>query len=151
MGGAGSGFNSRAREGRDGHNLPQQKECRSFNSRAREGRDEDFQGMRKRMDVSIHAPARGATSESTTPRQSGLFQFTRPRGARPPVRHAWRYRLTFQFTRPRGARPARTARTAAERCFNSRAREGRDAWRRVFPCLWRRFNSRAREGRDKNG
>ena len=77
-----------------------------------------------------------------------VFQFTRPRGARPEVavrgdpRHrvsihapAWgatpeieRRALAawFQFTRPRGARPS--ARASSPPCsrFNSRARVGRD-------------------------
>ena len=83
-----------------------------------------------------------------------LFQFTRPRGARPTWSLLSSPATLFQFTRPRGARPgalfrlrfvfgvsihapARGATSAvpgsgrrAER-FNSRAREGRDDQRRM--------------------
>ena len=54
----------------------------------------------------------------------------------------------FQFTRPRGARPSRPSRPAAGRGFNSRAHGGRDRGRssaRVRACS---FNSRAHGGRD---
>ena len=100
-----------------------------FNPRARAGRDlasfcfvgssQGFQSTRPRgarrlawLDlvsadlVSIHAPARGATSLSPLPALRRKFQSTRPRGARP----AWGYTVgsyvKFQSTRPRGARPA---------------------------------------------
>ena len=58
--------------------------ARRFNSRAREGRDYFPPSNQIAHYVSIHAPARGATS-------------LRPIWSYPP--------LTFQFTRPRGARP----------------------------------------------
>ena len=119
-----------------------------FNSRAREGRDCGPDEQSLVSYVSIHAPARGATSWTATSAKSRLFQFTRPRGARPAGRRAAARLSMFQFTRPRGARPAtrwptycdfgfqftrpRGARLAqpfgrySYRCFNSRAREGRD-------------------------
>ena len=55
--------------------------------------------------VSIHAPARGATSSACRSVLCSKFQFTRPRGARQwrPVKSHWF--VAFQFTRPRGARP----------------------------------------------
>ena len=77
---------------------------RCFNSRAREGRDRSGpcrSGLRR---VSIHAPARGATTTPTARESCWPFQFTRPRGARP---------------RPRSGAATRWR-------FNSRAREGRD-------------------------
>nr|DAI02677.1 MAG TPA: hypothetical protein [Caudoviricetes sp.] len=59
-----SGFNPRAREGRDvvppcGSRLPL-----GFNPRAREGRDLWCAAQAITGTVSIHAPARGATSSS---------------------------------------------------------------------------------------
>ena len=76
-----------------------------FNSRAREGRDGRIRLLHRQAGVSIHAPARGATiMVGSMLDRVGLFQFTRPRGARrrlPPPRYSGR-------------------------CFNSRAREGRD-------------------------
>ena len=154
-------FNPRAREGRDEVHLqegaqgvsihaPARGATRSatasrppcFNPRAREGRD--LENVRQRRErVSIHAPARGATRRLVS--SYGLFQSTRPRGAR-------RARL-----------PRRTA-----TCFNPRAREGRDGVHQGVPahvvsihapargatswCCWAsspRFNPRAREGRDQ--
>ena len=81
------------------------------------------------MEVPIHAPTRGAT------------RWRRWSGAR----------VLFQFTRPRGARPSRTVRCRLVSRFNSRAHEGRDGRRRGGASPWRRFNSRAHEGRDRGG
>ncbi len=78
------------------------------------------------QNVSIHAPARGATP---TGRLSSLFcefQFTRPRGARLARNASKRRAVLFQFTRPRGARRQRVSGHPSGICFNSRAREGRD-------------------------
>ena len=78
------GFNSRARKGRDRDFIRENGRIESFNSRARKGRDRTYQPGEPRQQVSIHAPARGATRRlprlSTAPRG---FQFTRPQGARP--------------------------------------------------------------------
>ena len=142
-------FNSRAREGRDILRLVSSVICCSFNSRAREGRDlARGRGDPHPCQVSIHAPARGATgiddalgvagcfnSRAREGRDKvahaldmlGWFQFTRPRGARHMA--GWKHGLggMFQFTRPRGARPliVLTVRFHSS-SFNSRAREGRD-------------------------
>ena len=61
--------------------------------------------MRTLAPVSIHAPARGATSLLIWSLQVGTFQSTRPRGARqPPVLPDDDVIVLFQSTRPRGAR-----------------------------------------------
>ena len=70
-------------------------------------------GPRRRR-VSIHAPARGATSHTLMLPSVGLFQFTRPRGAR------------------RGRRGCRFRRGG----FNSRAREGRDRASHALDPTW---------------
>ena len=77
--------------------------------------------------VSIHAPARGATT----------------------TRRGRRSRVKFQSTRPRGARPShpRIALAKALR-FNPRAREGRDLTQASISGVLTGFNPRAREGRD---
>ena len=55
-------FNSRAREGRDKETPANETNEDSFNSRAREGRDESpLDRLDADPEVSIHAPARGAT------------------------------------------------------------------------------------------
>jgi len=54
-------FNPRAREGRDPAGGRVEAPSPSFNPRAREGRDNLRAIEVRRMEVSIHAPARGAT------------------------------------------------------------------------------------------
>ncbi len=72
---------TRPRGARHGKSLPNPI-LKGFNSRAREGRD--ILPIASRFDgrVSIHAPARGATSPGRFRQSRSLFQFTRPRGAR---------------------------------------------------------------------
>jgi len=57
------------------------------------------------LDVSIHAPARGATEPYLTAPIFDKFQSTRPRGARLFILRTQTRRRWFQSTRPRGARP----------------------------------------------
>ena len=122
--------------------------------------------------VSIHAPARGATSSPSgvqglhgsfnsraregrdqgcfepiaSPRE---FQFTRPRGARRKI-SCWRAPLSeVSIHAPaRGATLHFEATYPAVESFNSRAREGRDGKMGRLLLEQRGFNSRAREGRD---
>ena len=121
-------FNPRAREGRDYARQRASEGETRFNPRAREGRDKGATTIRRQRDVSIHAPARGATCEECAAKErDAQFQSTRPRGARRGS-HLLSYRkyhsfnpraregrdpltamspqieLVFQSTRPRGAR-----------------------------------------------
>ncbi len=99
----------------------------SFNSRAREGRDTPPAGICPPRQVSIHAPARGATPAVRTVTSPWMFQFTRPRGARLVLAFYTRNDETVSIHAPaRGA--TFRERDLAERAprFNSRAREGRD-------------------------
>ena len=87
-------------------------------------------GLRRRQaeDVSIHAPARGATN----------VHFITSR-----------FRNCFN-SRAREGRDERRARNReAGACFNSRAREGRDGSSMASAKIPDGFNSRAREGRDR--
>ncbi len=163
-----------------------------FNSRAREGRDARPAWSSRPGSVSIHAPARGATVRANRCTSACPFQFTRPRGARPLRASLRRARIVSIHAPARGATrivcdyprhyavsihaPARGATIApppfspTSPSFNSRAREGRDHAVRsfIFPDAFqftrprgaRRsvrvicillccFNSRAREGRDQ--
>ena len=99
--------------------------------------------------VSMHAPARGATTTPTStgrtrrgfnPRAcegrdsllaplsvtSQIFQSTRPRGARLSPMVLGKPFVSFQSTRPRRARRGGAAPACRYGCFNPRAREGRD-------------------------
>ena len=103
---ANSGFNSRAREGRDCRSRRCNSRAGSFNSRAREGRDSGQGGRGADRSRSFNSRAREGRdgSAKSSLAMMDLFQLTRPRGARPSAPWPWKY--------PTG--------------FNSRAREGRD-------------------------
>ena len=82
---------------------------------------------RPRRDVSIHAPAWGATGIPPCSRCHRLFQSTRPRGAR--LRRCWRdWRLTeVSIHAPAWGATRRWAkRSGRVPSFNPRARVGRD-------------------------
>ena len=105
-----TGFNPRARAGRDVIVLSSCSVTSCFNPRARAGRDGDQGDFPGNEDnVSIHAPARGATKVDA----AGLIH------------------VQFQSTRPRGAR-LRGKQGQHHHCsFNPRARAGRDTIRGV--------------------
>ena len=77
-----------------------------FNSRAREGRDVEEEQIKTLVGVSIHAPARGATDAVRHQQRPHRSFNSRAREGRDCIvaPRAWQRRL-FQFTRPRGARP----------------------------------------------
>ena len=75
-----------------------------FDPRARMGRDAQYERMRRRLRVSIHAPAWGATTAAWRAAYHA-FRSTRPHGARRSDRHALTAKR-FRSTRPHGARPA---------------------------------------------
>ena len=81
-----------------------------FNPRARTGRDRIHVREVVACQVSIHAPARGATAAMTASLAAHLFQSTRPHGARLTQFFAKIIHLMFQSTRPHGARPSRARR-----------------------------------------
>ena len=79
-----------------------------FNPRPRAGGDAGASRCRSQLQlVSIHAPARGATEQSTRCEQSLImFQSTPPRGGRPTADRILRcVDMQFQSTPPRGGRP----------------------------------------------
>ena len=78
-------FNPRAREGRDVRCKHSFDYLQSFNPRAREGRDTNSAILAMGiLSVSIHAPARGATSPPRKPRLRRLVSIHAPaRGATP--------------------------------------------------------------------
>ena len=101
--------------------------------------------------VSIHAPARGATSDILHHCKLLTFQSTRPRGARQFDRmKAANPAVLFQSTRPRGARLPVTPRMMRICLFQStRPRGARRPLVEGAEIASQRFNPRAREGRDR--
>ena len=149
--GCSSGFNPRAREGRDSAVATSTFARPSFNPRAREGRDSCRHPAHQVGRVSIHAPARGATyfndstvilTKSFNPRAregrdsllphigttGRLVSIHAPARGATKCRRCWgQTTFSFQSTRPRGARhPQSHAPRMPATCFNPRAREGRD-------------------------
>ena len=122
-------FNSRAHGGRDRPSPTRGTGTSRFNSRAHGGRDrERLDGMSVGF-VSIHAPTGGATRRAHTLWSRGVFQFTRPRGARLGCQQSHDVLLSF----------------------NSRAHGGRDSMYSYPSAAIPRFNSRAHGGRDRYG
>ena len=124
----------------------------------------------QRNDVSIHAPARGATKKHGEFLRSTLFQSTRPRGARqrpqdhPANEKGFNPRARegrdsgvicqsfrsegFQSTRPRGARRCQKARLTGFCRFQSTRPRGARRAATHGAGHGGSFNPRAREGRD---
>ena len=99
-----------------------------FNPRSREGSDYHFYwfSIIQHM-ISIHAPAKGATSKASVFMKTSAFQSTLPRRERPLSLPVHTFHKQFQSTLPRRER----------RCFYS-----------VTPVIYN-FNPRSREGSDK--
>ena len=109
-------FNPRTREGCDFEGgLPYQVLTLNFNPRTREGCDDySDENMKSLVDISIHAPARGATGVIKAPYSSlNKFQSTHPRGVRHGVYFNNDDYIEFQSTHPRGVR-----RSASKNCVN---------------------------------
>ena len=83
-------------------------------------------GRRSGCDISIHAPAWGATAKGIFMSTGATFQSTRPRGARRSLRSVISIESGFQSTRPRGARLKHYSALFGNTYFNPRARVGRD-------------------------
>ena len=98
-------FNPRAREGRDTDATIWQPFALRFNPRAREGRDLRYFIDFRDTGVSIHAPARGATSSVSLLINPGIVSIHAPaRGATTAFAGLTGQHVEFQSTRPRGAR-----------------------------------------------
>ena len=79
------------------------------------------------ISVSIHAPARGATPLTKPLLDSGKFQSTLPRGERPTRTRRKGSHFMFQSTLPRGERRPGFQRARRLHSFNPRSRAGSDA------------------------
>ena len=97
-------FNPRTRTGCDLPDKDPSWPCGGFNPRTRTGCDVPCSSRSFYEDVSIHAPARGATLAGDGVVYLGVFQSTHPHGVRP------------KFNKP--IRPVK--------CFNPRTRTGCD-------------------------
>ena len=126
-------FNSRAREGRDVMSRSGSPPRPVFQFTRPRGARRFFEpGFVNRLAVSIHAPARGATSRRPARWRAFPVSIHAPaRGATWDCTTGACTLTRFQFTRPRGARRPLSGRRKERDSFNSRAREGRDPHSRV--------------------
>ena len=84
-------------------------------------------GYQERYAVSIHAPARGATSIVVVNDLTDSFNSRARKGRDALKQVGLDFEVEFQFTRPQGARhTSHVGVTNVVICFNSRARKGRD-------------------------
>ena len=142
------GFNSRARMGRAAQIQPREytnlqfqftrphgarrkqvqsnSRVRCFNSRARMGRDPCRQTFSSMRDVSIHAPAWGATVSKQGGISKTQFQFTRPHGARLEKMSKYARKKAVSIHAPAWGATHSLGVEQTLLCFNSRARMGRD-------------------------
>ncbi len=124
----GASFNPRAREGRDESCTDLDVDLTAFQStRPRGARRPPIPEFAQPSEVSIHAPARGATPKRVPLPQPCHVSIHAP---------------------ARGATSCDVPVTTSMVGFNPRAREGRDVFRAAIVGDSRGFNPRAREGRD---
>ena len=122
-------FNPRARVGRDAASKHAYLTLFGFNPRARVGRDLRIMFLSLRLEVSIHAPAWGATEEG---------------GRRPRERQVSIHAPAW------GATTTYNTRYKLNSSFNPRARVGRDIKPKGLRWKFKSFNPRARVGRDSS-
>ena len=101
------------------------------------------------LNVSIHAPTRGATIAPIAPFSSKMFQSTHPHGVRLrcpliPTRSGY----LFQSTHPHGVRRYRKMRPRIAWCFNPRTHTGCDLTRNQKCTHLLGFNPRTHTGCD---
>ena len=100
------------------------------------------------QNISIHAPARGATATTYANGWTVIFQSTLPRGERRMSDAPDTPAVVFQSTLPRGERPGYVYTCNKVWHFNPRSREGSDLRKHFFPVSIQHFNPRSREGSD---
>ena len=120
-------FNPRSREGSDRQSPVHRSLLPYFNPRSREGSDKEGKYKGTTKEISIRAPARGATMSVNDIIFASLDFNPRSReGSDHHSRIQWLQQIQFQSALPRGERPgARTLDTLIKN-FNPRSREGSD-------------------------
>ena len=112
-------FNPRSREGSDVRGKASDPAYPDFNPRSREGSDNlAIKGFFE-SEISIHAPAKGATPRSGMTKGKWLFQSTLPRRERLRMTRSYRCSGEFQSTLPRRERRYRLQRFVSHAIFQS--------------------------------
>ena len=122
---------------------------KNFNPRSRKGSDFEYLEIRDITDISIHAPAKGATvTRAYLVERILLFQSTLPQRERltPPQKSNTHCR--FQSTLPQRERPELRIKVLSVYYFNPRSRKGSDYCLSEFFQRIQYFNPRSRKGSD---
>ena len=145
------GFNPRAREGRDMALSAAFSPRNTFQStRPRGARLEISDVICNYLDVSIHAPARGATCILDKHKLLDMVSIHAPaRGATRTTSAPICTRSSFNPRAREGRDRPNSPLCHLSCCFNPRAREGRDIFALRVLREGQSFNPRAREGRDR--
>ncbi len=123
-------FNPRARAGRDKGSCTPLYQNHGFNPRARAGRDAETGCRNQAAQVSIHAPARGATNRRVMVTDKETVSIHAPaRGATTPFLTACFSRSVSIHAPARGATLSGAQAMRFSGRFNPRARAGRDRHR----------------------
>ena len=124
--------------------------CLCFNPRSRGGSDLDMTKEIALEDVSIHAPAGGATSIPEGPRSSRTCFNPRSRGGSDVVRRSGVGGSSVSIHAPAGGATAQSsAWPRMKMCFNPRSRGGSDNPSEKMAAGYFCFNPRSRGGSDR--
>ena len=121
-----------------------------FNPRSREGSDALFSCFYTFLFISIHAPAKGATTGRWTADLQFDISIHAPAKGATPNGYGSVHKLSgFQSTLPRRERPVGLHHEGRGTYFNPRSREGSDMLSVIKTYVSLYFNPRSREGSDQ--
>mgnify|MGYP006912635909 CR=1 FL=1 len=120
-----------------------------FNPRSREGSDEDVTTKVDSLEISIHAPARGATSTYQHTHYSTRISIHAPARGATDFSDFFKFFLRISIHAPaRGATTLNFPPSESSAYFNPRSREGSDNICSKTGLVIQDFNPRSREGSD---
>ena len=142
-------FNPRSHEGSDRASPNTNIHSWHFNPRSHEGSDVAVADRMRAVDISIHAPTRGATFLEFSPKAVSGFQSTLPRGERPIVLYLLSLESYFNPRSHEGSDNGRFWSRAGSVYFNPRSHEGSDMRSEWMYITCSYFNPRSHEGSDE--
>ena len=121
----------------------------SIHAPARGATSGRFLSINSPIFISIHAPARGATQQTIATLQQNVFQSTLPQGERPTATTTAKEPREISIHAPaRGATKCRLSVGKSQAHFNPRSRKGSDSFLGPGICSNPDFNPRSRKGSD---
>ena len=142
-------FNPRSHKGSDGGAGKEIRLDPDFNPRSHKGSDRSMRFYRRKKDISIHAPTRGATYTHAPPLTKTSISIHAPtRGATVEVNNELELMRISIHAPTRGATEYRIQTTIAGVDFNPRSHKGSDATVTVHTLPIQYFNPRSHKGSD---